>query len=149
MVNSVNVEDVYTAIRGKGARLNLVISDCCNTNVESSNAVGNAIPAKKGFSMTWNMDNCRALFLIPMPRSILMSAADRGQKAASNNDFGGFFSFFLKSSMEDQLGFFKTNVSWENILSDTKKNTINKAEHTYCDSPYIPANICEQYPIWK
>lgn len=149
MVNSINVEDIYDSIRKKGARLNLVIGDCCNTDVTASNAIGKPLPRKKGFSMTWNLENCRALFLNPAPRSILVTAADRGQKAASNNDFGGFFSYFFKSSMENQLGFFKKNVNWDNVLNETKKNTITKAEHTYCDSPYIPENICEQYPIWK
>jgi hypothetical protein len=149
MENSMNIEDVYDAIRKKGARLNLVIGDCCNTEVSAKNAIGAPIPRKKGFSLEWNLENCRTLFLNPLPRSILVTAADRDQKASSNNEFGGFFSFFFKTSMENQLGFFKKNVSWENVLNDAKKSTITKAEHTYCDKPYIPENICEQYPIWK
>jgi len=149
MVNSLNMEDIYDAIKKKGARLNLVLSDCCNTEVEASNAIGTPVARKKGLLMTYNLENCRALFLNPKPVSILATAADAGQKASSNNEFGGFFSFFFKSSMENQLSFFKKNVSWESLLQDAKKQTIIKAEHTYCEKPYIPENICEQYPVWK
>lgn len=149
MVNSLNIEDIYDSIRKKGARLNLIIGDCCNTEVTAKNAIGAPIPRTKGFSLEWNLENCRALFLNPMPRSILVTAADIDQKASSNNDFGGFFSYFFKTSMENQLSFFNKNANWENVLNDTKRTTIVKAEHTYCDKPYIPENICEQYPIWK
>lgn len=149
MVNSLNIEDIYNSIRKKGARLNLVLSDCCNAEVTARNAIGTPPPKKKGLLMTYNMENCRALFLNPKPVSILATAADAGQKASSNNTFGGFFSFFFKASMENQLSFFKKNVSWNSLLEDAKKQTIKKAERTYCDSPYIPENICEQYPVWK
>ncbi|MDB5199290.1 MAG: caspase family protein [Chitinophagaceae bacterium] len=149
MVNSLNIEDIFDSIKKKGARLNLVMSDCCNTEVTASNAIGTPIPRKKGLLMTYNLENCRALFLNPKPISVLATAADVGQKAASNNDFGGFFSYFFKASMENQLSFFKKNVTWESLLQDAKKQTIIKAEHTYCSKPYIPENICEQYPVWK
>lgn len=149
MTNSLNIEDIYNSIKKKGARLNLVISDCCNTEVTASNAIGTPVPRKKGLLMSYNLENCRALFLNPKPMSILATAADVGQKASSNNKFGGFFSFFFKASMENQLSFFKTKVSWSSLLEDAKKQTIKKAEHTYCDKPYIPENICEQYPVWK
>ena len=149
MVNSLNMEDIYESIKKKGARLNLVMSDCCNTEVTASNAIGAPVARKKGLLMTYNLENCRALFFNPKPVSILATAADAGQKASSNNEFGGFFSFYFKSSMENQLSFFKKNVSWESLLQDAKKQTIRKAEHTYCDKPYIPENICEQYPVWK
>ena len=149
MVNSLNMEDIYESIKKKGARLNLVMSDCCNTEVTASNAIGTPVARKKGLLMTYNLENCRTLFLNPKPVSILATAADAGQKASSNNEFGGFFSFFFKASMENQLSFFKKNVSWESLLQDAKKQTIRKAEHTYCEKPYIPENICEQYPVWK
>lgn len=149
MVNSLNIEDIYNSIKRKGARLNLVISDCCNTEVSASNSIGAPIPRKKGLLMSYNLENCRALFLNPKPMSILATAADAGQKASSNNNFGGFFSFFFKASLENHLSFFKRNVSWNGLLEDAKKQTVKKAEHTYCDKPYIPENICEQYPVWK
>jgi hypothetical protein len=149
MVNSLNMEDIYDSIKKKGARLNLVLSDCCNTEVTASNGIGDPVPRKKGLLMNYNLENCRALFFNPKQISILATAADAGQKATSNNEFGGFFSFYFKASLENQLSFFKKNVTWQGLLEEAKKQTIRKAEHTYCARPIAPENICEQYPVWK
>ncbi|HEX8278320.1 MAG TPA: caspase family protein, partial [Segetibacter sp.] len=93
MINSMNLEDIYNTIQQKGARLNLIISDCCNTEVDASNAIGTPVPRKKGIGDNWSQLNCRALFLNPKPMSLLVAAADRGQRASGNNGFGGFFSY--------------------------------------------------------
>jgi hypothetical protein len=81
--------------------------------------------------------------------SVLATAASSGQKASSNNDFGGFFSYYFKAAMENYSSKLKNNVTWDLVLQDTKAQTIRKANHTYCDKPYIPANICQQYPDYK
>jgi len=149
MVNSLNMEDIFTSIKKKGARFNLVLSDCCNTEVSATNAVSPPIPQKRGPGITWSTENCRALFLNPRPMSILATAADAGQRATSNNKFGGFFSYFFKEAVENNFSYFKTNVNWTQLLTDVKKQTAFKADHTYCDRPFIPANICVQYPNYK
>jgi hypothetical protein len=149
MVNSLNMEDIFTSIKKKGARFNLVLSDCCNTEVTATNAVSPPIPQKRGPGITWSTENCRALFLNPRPMSVLATAADAGQRATSNNKFGGFFSYFFKESVENNFSYFKANVNWTQLLTDVKKQTAFKADHTYCDRPFIPANICVQYPNYK
>ncbi len=149
MINSLNMDDIFSSIKKKGARFNLVLSDCCNTEVGETNAVSEPIPDKRGPGMTWNPDNCMALFLNPEPVSILATAADEGQRATSNNKFGGFFSYFFKMSVESYFSYFKKDVTWDQILGDIKIQTADKAEHTYCDKPYIPENICLQYPYFK
>ncbi|HTE13141.1 MAG TPA: caspase family protein [Chitinophagaceae bacterium] len=148
LLNSMNIEDIFLSIKKKPARLNLVLSDCCNSDIEITNATGRKPGKIKGSGIEWNGDNCRALFLNKTPMSILATAADNGQKASSNNDFGGFFSYYFKTSMENYCSKFKSNVSWDQVLQDTKTQTIFKAKHTYCDKPYIPENICNQYPYY-
>jgi len=150
-VYSMNIEDIFHSITKKGARFNLVLSDCCNNDPESTNAVGTMIPGGRGPSSSglgWNEDNCRALFLNKKRMSVLATAADVGQRASSNNDFGGFFSYFFKTSMENHFSVFKKNITWEQVMDEAKKQTVNKAEHTYCDRPFIPANVCKQFPFY-
>lgn len=146
---SLNMEDIFNSIRKKEARFNLVLSDCCNNDIFSVNAKGTKPGKTKGSGVEWNEDNIRALFLNKNPMSILASAASSGQKATSNDDFGGFFSYFFKLSMENYCSKLKTNPTWDLIFQDAKTQTINKANHTYCDKPYIPANICQQTPVYK
>jgi len=146
---SMNIEDIFTAVKKKGARFNLVMSDCCNNDIFGTNAVGTKPGKTKGSGIEWSEDNLRTLFLNKTPTSILLTAASNGQKATSNNDFGGFCSYFFKTSMENYCSKLKTNVTWDLILQDTKRQTAFKARHTYCDKPYIPQNICQQDPDYK
>lgn len=144
-----NIEDIFNDIRKKGARFNLVISDCCNNDPNSSNAIGSDIAQTRSSGLGWSMENCKRLFLNEKPMSILLTAADVGERASGNITFGGFFSYYFKVAMENNFSSFKSNVSWEDIINDAKKQTSEKAELTYCDKPYIPSNICRQHPVYK
>ncbi|MEP6713090.1 MAG: caspase family protein [Ferruginibacter sp.] len=144
-----NVEDIFMAIKNKGARFNLVISDCCNNDPNSSNTVGSDIAQTRSSGLGWSMENCRNLFMNEKPMSILMTSASVGEKASGNTNFGGFFSYYFKVAMENYFSQFKTNVTWDEVLQDAKKQTISKAELTYCDKPYTPQNICKQHPFYK
>lgn len=147
-VASMNMEDIFELFKAKPGRVKLVLSDCCNSVVTSSNAISNPLPNKKGIGFMYSELNFRALFF-NKPTAIIMSAASAGELATSNNEFGGFFSYYFKSSLETSCGQFKTNVSWDQLFQEVKKNTIYKAEHTYCSKPYIPENICKQTPVMK
>ncbi|MEO5685483.1 MAG: caspase family protein [Chitinophagaceae bacterium] len=148
-MNSLNIEDVFASIIKKPSRFNLVMSDCCNNDIETTNATGSKPGQTKASGIDWNETNCRSLFLNPARMSVLTTAAENGQRATSKNDFGSFFSFFLTSSIKNYGSSLKSNVSWDLLLQDTKTQTIFKAKHTYCDKPYIPENICNQYPAYK
>lgn len=149
IIYSLNIEDIFDQIRKKGARFNLVLSDCCNNDIFSTSAIGTKPGKTKGSGVEWNEDNIRTLFLNKNPMSILATAARSGQKSTCNLSFGGFFSYFFKQSMESFCSKLKTNPTWDLILQSTMIQTVNKASHTYCDKPYIPENICNQTPTYK
>ncbi len=150
MAQSLNMEkDIFKPIVNKGARFNLVMGDCCNTYAPLPKAKGSKPGKSKGSGFLLSQENCYSLFMNSMPISILACAADSNQLATGTAEFGGFFSYFLKTSMENYCSIFKKNVTWNQVLADTYKQTIYKADHTYCDKPYIPANICSQRPIFK
>lgn len=147
MVNSMNMEDIYYIIKAKKARLNLVISDCCNTEVTETNTIGVPPPLTRAMPLGFSMVNCMQLFFNTKPQSYLVNAAGVGQRASSNNKFGGFFSYYFKAALESQLGVMNNGTNWERVLNDATRQTERKARRTYCAKPYIPANICEQTPI--
>ncbi len=147
--NSLNIEDIFNTITKKPSRFNLVLSDCCNNDIESTNSTGSKPGQTKGSGVQWNQDNCKKLFLDPVRMSVLATAADNGQRACSKNNFGSFFSYFFSTSLESYCSKLKANVNWDQVLQDTKTQTINKAKRTYCDKPYVPENICSQFPNYK
>jgi hypothetical protein len=144
--NSLSMEDIFAMVTKEGARLNLVLADCCNSLLESKNAKADAPAKTKGFEMNWSTENSRELFLNSKPASILATAALPGQLATCNNTFGGFFSYFFRASVENHFSFFKNKVTWEQVFEETKRQTKYKADHTYCKLPDNPKNICNQSP---
>ncbi|MBK7691885.1 MAG: caspase family protein [Bacteroidetes bacterium] len=139
---------IDSIIRKKGARVNIVLSDCCNNLVESTNAVGVAPLKMKSNPLVLNMNNIRALFLSGSV-SILATAADRTQKATSNNQYGGFFTNFFKNSLELNCSQTQAGITWFKVLEEAKTNTAFRASRTYCDTPKIVSNICNQSPSYR
>ncbi|MBK8611019.1 MAG: caspase family protein [Chitinophagaceae bacterium] len=133
--NALSSEDIVQQIRKKGARLNLILTDCCNDNVTSTNpmATDPAIVPKKGFGLNWSVQNCRDLFLNAMPTTILAAAASPYQLGISNPQFGGYFSTLFRNAVETHLGFSKTKVTWDSVFAQTKQQTEFKASRTWCN----------------
>lgn len=143
MVNSLYAEDILDRIRKKGARLNLVITDCCNSHYDSANCKAKAPPATKDMPLDIYRENGRKLFLNPTPQSILFAAASPGEKAISNNALGSFFSYYFKLSIENNMSYFTKNASWEKVFADAKAQTTARS----LNSPMPDKTICEQTPI--
>lgn len=147
--NSLSTEDIKDMIRKKGARLNLILGECCNDTITKTNPMVKepALAGKKGgFGMNWSTQNCRDLFLNATPTTILAAAASPYQLAISNSDFGGYFSTFFRNALETNLGYSKSNVKWENIFEQAKQQTETKANRTWCnDEKTIKCN--RQRPI--
>jgi hypothetical protein len=148
VTESLNMQTVYDMIVAKKARLNLVISDCCNTYVESTNAIAPAVPTTKNINLNWSYANCKELFLNPKPASILVTSADADQKATSNDRLGGFFGYYFQASLNSQLNIFQKFPTWNAVLESARKQTSYKATRTYCSKPYVKSNICYQVPIF-
>lgn len=133
---AISLEDILVTIRNKGARLNLILSDCCNAKVTDSNPMVDAVALagkKGGFGINWSTQNCRDLFLNATPTTIMATAASPNQLAISNPVFGSYFTAFFINAMETHLGFYKTKVTWENVFDQTKIQTETKASRTWCN----------------
>ncbi len=133
--NSIKLDDITETIRNKHGRLNLVISDCCNKDPGQTGSVnvGANTGGKGGLGDYWSDTNLRALFLNPTPTTIMFTAAEQYQIALSNPEFGGYFSNFFITAMDNHLSYNKTNVTWADIIKQTIDNTWRKANRTWCN----------------
>lgn len=145
---AMNMEDIFGKIKSKGARLNLVISDCCNSDPSLSNVSTGDVATTRHSSVGWNVQNCRALFMNEKPMSVLMTAASKGELSAGNST-GGIFTFNLRESMEKSFGPFANLVSWDQILKLSQAQTIKKAKNTLCIQEDNSRKVCVQNPIFK
>lgn len=146
---TLNIESVYQKIKAKGARMNLVFSDCCNNDPSQSSNISTDVASTRTSSIGWDMDNCRALFMNPKPMSILMTAAAKGELSAGNTNDGGIFTFNFRETLEKFMGPFSNNVAWNSLVTTAKTQTINKANHTWCKQADDTRKVCVQNPVFK
>jgi Caspase domain len=136
LVNSLSMEDIRDIIVKKGARLNLVLSDCCNAYVTDTNPMVQEQPIsgkKGGFDLEWSVQNSRDLFLSTTPTTILATAAEPYQLAISNPIFGGFFSTFFRNAVDSHLSYSKSKVTWTDVFEQAKAQTERKTNRTWCN----------------
>lgn len=143
---TMNIESIYQKLKSKGARLNLVLSDCCNRDPTSAPMLANDGASTRTSSIGWSMENCQALFMSKKRLSILMTAAQKGELSAGLPVDGGIFTSSFRDQLEKALGPFSRNPDWNNLINSTKKGTINKANQTSCvKGKKIP---CVQHPVF-
>ncbi len=145
-----NMEDIYKVIKAKGARFNLVFSDCCNSAIGDPPAVSKNVVSTRASSLGWSKDNCRTLFLDDKKSSILMTAASKGEESGGNTNDGGIFTFNFRETMEKFMAPLYKNISWDKIVETAQTLTITKAKKSICpQQDGITYKSCRQTPIVK
>lgn len=129
--NTENLSDIFIRVKGRGARLNIVIGDCCNTSIEYPRTFkGGSEKERKAIPPPKEVDKklAEALFC-DLTASILVGAAERGQYAISDDEIGSIFTHNLANHLKvildkhtEQAVF--EGVPWEKILNDTKEKTL-------------------------
>ena len=142
---TLSMEDIYKRIKSKSARLNLVLSDCCNADPSQNSTISSDVATTRTSSIGWNMENCMRLFMDTKPISILMTAASKGELSAGNST-GGIFTFNFRESLEKSIGHFASNVSWQQLLTAAQQQTVTKAQRTWCDKD--KKIVCKQKPTY-
>lgn len=135
--NNLEVESVYNQIVKLGARLNIVINDCCNNDIGAINPEGGTILRTRfsGFNTTaqsLNLENCNALFFAKEKTSIIVSSAEKKQLASGNPDLGGFFTYYFKTILEQGLYSFYLSNSWLRLLLTAKEKARYQALTALC-----------------
>lgn len=140
--STLNIADIYNQIKAKNARLNIVLSDCCNTEAGINRTMGTNFALTQKSSIGWNWSSCASLFL-NSKASIIVSAAKKGEAALCNSDIGGYFTYSFFTAMEKKFskGYFGT-ISWDSLISDAENSTIELAVRNQCEN-----GSCRQDPI--
>ncbi len=119
---TLSIEEVYQAIVKKGARLNLVFADCCNSTWDSIPAVtaGRLDRSVTRGTQVLNYDKCKALFL-DTRASILVASAQKGEISRTGRD-GSYFTYSFTKSFSESMGLLDPHptLSWDELLDMTK-----------------------------
>lgn len=143
-------EDVYERLIQKGAKVNLVISDCCNEDVGPSARFGrNSLTTRSiGFGRAkLNVKNVEALFFPQNRNNMIITSADKNQLASGNPALGGYFTFSFMSELERNLYTILPADAWVKILADTREATRKLALRAVCDK--TTRARCIQTPFFR
>lgn len=127
--NTQNLADLFETVKSKGARLNIVIGDCCNNRIQfTRNFKGGDenVRTKKRPRMIINKEMCETLFC-DYTASILIAAADKGQFAVSDDKLGSIFTFTFTNNLKILMNKSvdrSSGLPWTKLLEETKKETL-------------------------
>ncbi|HMK19034.1 MAG TPA: hypothetical protein VK492_12595 [Chitinophagaceae bacterium] len=129
--NSINLKEVKNILDKKGARLSIVLGDCCNNGDGISVMTSNAYWDSQVTAFT-DVSKLRNLF-INSKGSIISSAAQPGEVSYAGYD-GGLYTRSFISALDFETSYSTRTgaTKWDNILSSTVKIAYNKS--LYCKS---------------
>ncbi|MBS1511904.1 MAG: caspase family protein [Bacteroidetes bacterium] len=131
--NTENLAEIFEMVKSKGARLNIVIGDCCNTKIQFERDV-KATDANLHIGerpvLKVNKKTTEALFC-DLTASILAGAADKGQFAISDDKIGSLFTYnftnHLKQHLSNDLDESK-GIPWQKLLEETQDKTLSQSK---------------------
>jgi len=127
---SMNLQDVYAAVKNKGARLSIILADCCNSEVDVSSVTTTNY-------LTLQLDNnsdvskLKKLFM-SANGTILSSAAQKGEVSWTTPQGGLYCMSFLQALREGISYLSDYPCNWNNIISKTITLARNKSTPAYC-----------------
>ena len=149
---TLNMETIFQRIKTKGARLNLVLSDCCNNDPSQAPNMTSEDPETKVSSIGWDKNKCIALFMNPRRMSLLATAAQKGELSAGNISEGGFFTSNFLQSLEKHIGKLRTTAVplepvWNSVIGAATNETTVRANRKPCRMPDESVRRCVQHPV--
>lgn len=125
--NFVALSDVYKELKNKGARLTVVLSDCCNSVINANRPVLTTNSLFSRSNNNYDIEKLQSLFVYS-EGSLLATAASPGEYSWCGIT-GGFFIMSVIESLRSQISALNTNnPSWDTLLSDAISAAATKTE---------------------
>ncbi|TAE50102.1 MAG: caspase family protein, partial [Bacteroidetes bacterium] len=122
---TISLSDVYTTIVAKGARLNIVLGDCCNNDIGLSQVTSNNFLVMQN-NNNYNLSKLKELF-INSQGNLLSCAASPGEYSWVSSANGGFFTVSFLQALREEISYLKNdNADWNDILNNTIRSARSK-----------------------
>lgn len=125
--NFLALSDIFNIISQKSARLNIVLSDCCNSTVNMNQPVVRSNSLFSRSNTNFNLDKLRQLFL-KTKGDIIATAASPGEFSWCGEN-GGFFLLSFFESLRSQISALNKDVpSWDLLINNAISAAARKSE---------------------
>ena len=141
---SLNIEDIYKEIQAKGARLNLVLSDCCNTIVNRRRVeIKDTVKPQVGPGYYDISKRAAMALFLQTQASLLICAAEKGQASNCSNSYNSFFTTSMLNSIRMGLKTTGPNPQWMDIVRKAEGETSTLASK-YKEQQNIVYKVCNK-----
>ncbi len=123
--NYVALSEVYQAICGKGARLNIVLSDCCNSQIGEVRPLQGSTLFSRG-NNNFSRQRLADLFF-NSKGSILSTAASPGEYSWCDAAGGMFTLSFIQSLRREISAMSTAPVSWQSVIDNTLRTALQRS----------------------
>ena len=130
--SSMNLADVYTAVKNKGARLNIILADCCNSEIDVSSLTSSNYLT---FQVDNNSDISKLRKLFMNANGVILSSAAQKGEVSWTTPQGGLYSMSFLQALREEISYLSNDAcSWNNIISKTINLARNKSTPVYCSN---------------
>lgn len=138
-----NLVEVNQMITQKGARLNLIIGDCCNSDIGVPKQIGTTFLGARS-TVNASLPKLQKLFM-ETSGTVIAAGASQGESSWGSNNNGGFFTNSLIGSLREEVSVLRADDEprWEDILNQAQKSTVTKSQMCQVCKPQHP--IYEQF----
>jgi len=116
--NSYLLGDIYNKVSGMGARLSIIIGDCCNSSIGVSSRGGDfALTSRSGTN--GNTSKLQQLFL-NKKGTILIAAASPNETSCGNSRDGGYLTSSFFQAIAKETSYLNTDTpDWDRVIKST------------------------------
>ena len=132
--NSLNLNEIFESVKARGARLNIVIGDCCNNLIhfERKFSDRDKKPRTDDASdlVVYDESKCRALFC-DLTGSIIVASADKGQFSITVDDIGSIFTYNFTKNLKILLSTppgSSAGFPWQKFLEESTEETFSQSK---------------------
>jgi len=127
---------VYNSIVAKGGRLNVVMSDCCNSDIGRNQITSHTFMAGRSFQGA-EIDKLRKLFL-NSSGNLIFTGSSPGEYAWCNVN-GGFFTLSFIQALKEEVGYMRSEApNWNHLIQQTLRSTQYKSKSCNGCKPQNP-----------
>jgi len=130
---SLSLSTVYSSLVSKGARLTLVLSNCCNSKLGINQVTSSSFLSTMS-NQNYNKSNLAKLIL-NSSGSLIATAASPGEYAWCNDSNGSYFVNGFLQSFYQEISFLNTKTpDWDGILTNAIASAKSATSPASCPS---------------
>lgn len=131
--------EVYNTLKNKGARLSLVLADCCNNKVGINQSTSVSFLNSQSDNKP-DVSKLKRLFMTS--RGTLISAAARSGEYSWANPFGGFYTLSFIQAMKEKISYLNNGTySWNDIITYTTRLAKDKSSPALCSNCTLQTGV--------